>query len=302
MVIQEKLEAELERLEQIFQEEYIDGYEPLTKEEALKLVDELCDIFHNSERIDSIDKLTDYNEFLGVRGDIVVNPETGKINIDKYKLLIPRLIQLRCAKFRKTVSGLHYVERIIKENLMVPAFIYNGHLYVISEDILNPNSNERECIPYKFGVDHKLNSLSLIEKVDEFIRFNSANKSGKYEITLAFWGVLDDGLADSKYDIEKLADIGYFDTDITQYRVKLINFRPTKIGDDYVIFTSSANDVGNIYDVNFMQEMANKYDIMYISGMPCIRSIDVCKIKEGGITPFQEVVDSIRQYYVIRDR
>ena len=90
---EEKIAKKLADLEARWQKEYIEGFEPLDKQEAKKICEKMIEIFDLCGRVGIEEQIRQFNDLLGVPDDFAVG-ENGRISIDKSKLFLLRLKQL----------------------------------------------------------------------------------------------------------------------------------------------------------------------------------------------------------------
>ena len=158
-------------------------------------------------------------------------------------------------------------------------FSFNGNRYYNKKTALKDNlpvneGNTINAIPLKYADTlTPFYSIEIVDKVQKYIQDN-ANAIKDNTINIAVFGSFSD-LDHSKTEIERLAQTGYFkDSQNNIYNIKITHFNIKQISEYSVYFeedeTQNNNRLqGNLYDIDFLTKVANKYNITLLLNLGC---------------------------------
>ncbi len=290
----EELENILHRLIQMGNELF-EGVEAYTEEKVIEEIEKFYNYYANVNVINMKTYVAEnelINFLAGVDNQVTIDPRTNELNIDYKKTLIMRFLKYKWNIIKsKTLENIEKAKSIEQDDdkkrkliINIYSFIndyyaiirnffnsipYRGNKFKLSKSIFNPNG-EVAYIPDYLAEKTKVNSLILKNFVLEYINSNNDNNFGEKVIQIAYFGSLSDELLDGKYDIESLADTGFFNVGTNNYKVKIINMTPKKVTENYAIFTDNDGLEGDIFDSEFLKQVSNKYHMLFVSDMNCL--------------------------------
>ena len=217
-----------------------------------------------------------------------------KINLeaDEDTFFLRKLIAARALRIRANIDS--FVQ-----------FTYAGARYVASKSALKPNlkiSDDKKynAIPFCHAQSlSQIDSARLIEKVNHQIVYKSEHEGNEdHEIKIAVFGSFSD---EGKLNIEALADKGFFrnENDGSVYRVKVVRFKLLKHDDVSVVFEEQNTDskeklIGDLFNVSFLKQVSDKYDITCLLDMGCFYSDTSRGLDFRRSSPYEEVNSCIR--------
>lgn len=159
-------------------------------------------------------------------------------------------------------------------------FYFDGRIYYNLKSALPDKKNVYDgkivnAIPIRYAdTITPINSIMFVDKIQKYID-NNSDSIKNHNINIAVFGSFSDREY-HKHDLERLAEEGYFkDNKGNKYNVSITYFDISRMTEEFICFEENGNTdnklKGNLYDINFLTSVANKYNITLFLDMGCTR-------------------------------